>query len=387
MAVRTQPKREKVGTTPGFYRTKRTDGFKYEFRAPGSRKPVYIPGNPTKDEAIRWRNKYLGLEEHERTITTATKFLEYATSFINKTPTLKTRTRRHYHSQVRLHLTRLHHLKLHEIDADKIRKLVIAPMVEKGLSGNTVRNAIVVLSSVMAAALDEKKIVTNPVASIGKRARPKIKAKRKRILTPEEAAKFIGLSGDYAALFGVMLFGGLRLSEALGLTWGDVDFRAGKLRIWRQLAYSKADVTMGEFWTSLKGDEEDVKDRDVEMSGVLRTLLVAHRGDVVRHRDDLLFTTKNATPIMQRFAGTKFAATVVLAGLNNDPALTPHQCRHNFASALIASGADIGFVADQLGHEDPNVTLGIYRHEFKAARESGSAAAAIDAIYGAAMAH
>lgn len=80
-----------------------------------------------------------------------------------------------------------------------------------------------------------------------------------------------------------------------------------------------------------------------------------------------------------------FATAVKTSGFDDDPKLTPHQCRHNFASALIASGADVGFVADQLGHTDPNVTLAIYRSEFKAARESGSAAAAIDRIYGAAV--
>ncbi|HEX4468586.1 MAG TPA: tyrosine-type recombinase/integrase [Gemmatimonadaceae bacterium] len=384
--TRIRPKREGVDNIPGFYRVLQKNGYKYEFRPPGERKPVFVPGNPTKAEAKRWRAKYLGLEEHERTIITQEKFHGYALAWIETTPTLKVRTRKLYKSNLELHLKKLHNLKLHEIDADKIRGLVITPMTEAGYAGNTISNVLKVISSVLGYALDKKKIVANPMNNLSKRDRPKIKKKRKRILKPEEAAKFIGLAGDYKALFAVMLFGGLRISEVLGLCWDDVDLKAGKIHVWRQLAYSKDEVTIGEHWTELKGEDEDVKERYVEIAGVLKALLVAHRGDRIVHRDDFVFWTSNATPYSQRNIQRVFKSTVELAGLDNEPVLTPHQCRHNFASALIASGADVGFVADQLGHADPNVTLAIYRHEFRAAREAGSGAAAIDRIYSEAMA-
>lgn len=384
--MRTQSKRERVPGVPGFYRTKRPEGFVYEFRVPGETKWTRVPGCPAEQEAKRWRNRYLGLEDRQRVKPTQTKFGEYGATWIAETPTLKPRTRRLYESQLKLHLSPLHRLRMHEVDVDAIR-LVIGRMQDKNKSPNTIRNVLVTLGSIMGAAVDDKLVPINPLTQLGRRARPKVKKARKRILAPIEAAKLIEMSEPaYRPIVAVMLFAGLRISETLGLTWGDVDLQGRTIHVWRQLAYDRADVTIGDLWTTLKGDESDVKERTVEMSELLRVLLVAHRGDRIAHRDDLLFTTSNATPYAQRYIQRAFARIVERVGFNNEPKLTPHQCRHNFATALIASGADVVFVSNQLGHADPAVTLSIYAHEFTAAREAGTGAAAIDRIYGAAMA-
>jgi integrase len=39
-------------------------------------------------------------------------------------------------------------------------------------------------------------------------------------------------------------------------------------------------------------------------------------------------------------------------------------CRHTFASLLIAQGLDIVFISRQLGHANPATTLRIYAHLF-----------------------
>ena len=48
-------------------------------------------------------------------------------------------------------------------------------------------------------------------------------------LTPEQAFKFVAAAENdrWYALWVVLLYGGLRPSEALGLCWSDVDFGAG----------------------------------------------------------------------------------------------------------------------------------------------------------------
>ena len=40
----------------------------------------------------------------------------------------------------------------------------------------------------------------------------------------------------------------------------------------------------------------------------------------------------------------------------------PHQLRHSFASQLLMKGADIAYVAQQLGHKDAYITLKTYTH-------------------------
>jgi integrase len=41
-----------------------------------------------------------------------------------------------------------------------------------------------------------------------------------------------------------------------------------------------------------------------------------------------------------------------------------HDLRHTFASLLIAGGANVVFVARQLGHSSSQITLGVYAHLF-----------------------
>jgi len=40
----------------------------------------------------------------------------------------------------------------------------------------------------------------------------------------------------------------------------------------------------------------------------------------------------------------------------------PHQMRHTFASLLLQDGVPITYVAAQLGHHDPSITLRVYSH-------------------------
>jgi integrase len=60
------------------------------------------------------------------------------------------------------------------------------------------------------------------------------------------------------------------------------------------------------------------------------------------------------------------APAVKRAELDRDgkPKLRTHDLRHSFASLLIAHGASVVFVASQLGHSSPSVTLSVYAHLF-----------------------
>ena len=41
---------------------------------------------------------------------------------------------------------------------------------------------------------------------------------------------------------------------------------------------------------------------------------------------------------------------------------TPHDMRHTWASHMLAAGADLAYVSNQLGHANPSITLRIYSH-------------------------
>jgi hypothetical protein len=45
-----------------------------------------------------------------------------------------------------------------------------------------------------------------------------------------------------------------------------------------------------------------------------------------------------------------------------------HDLRHTFASMLIADGADVEYVSNQLGHADSAITIRVYTHSFNRAK-------------------
>src|SRR5262249_41388760 len=56
--------------------------------------------------------------------------------------------------------------------------------------------------------------------------------REKRLLTAEQLGAILAAVGDREKFIILLLFGiGLRISEALGLKWGDVDFDAGRIFI------------------------------------------------------------------------------------------------------------------------------------------------------------
>jgi integrase len=74
-----------------------------------------------------------------------------------------------------------------------------------------------------------------------------------------------------------------------------------------------------------------------------------------------IFSSREGTPLGHRnVTGRGFEPARDLAGLPSH--LTLHDLRHAAASRLIRCGLDPVTVANVLGHEDANVTLGVYGH-------------------------
>lgn len=74
-----------------------------------------------------------------------------------------------------------------------------------------------------------------------------------------------------------------------------------------------------------------------------------------------------------------FAAAKEGAGLVD---VTPHTCRHTFASVLIDQGRDVEFVSQQLGHSSTKTTWDLYVHLFRAREHAEAARRDLDAAFG-----
>jgi integrase len=97
----------------------------------------------------------------------------------------------------------------------------------------------------------------------------------------------------------------------------------------------------------------------VPITILLRDQLVEHKMATGREGDQLLFGRTSADAsngkVMQDRADDAWAK----AGLNR---ITPHQCRHTFASLMIAAGVDAKALSTYMGHANIAVTLDLYGH-------------------------
>lgn len=134
----------------------------------------------------------------------------------------------------------------------------------------------------------------------------------------------------------LMLYAGLRLSEAAALRVADVDLEAGALVV-----------------RSGKGN----KDRAVPLHPALAVELraaVAGRDQshaVVGKRDGSALSGKSLAHIFERYIpsfGLPFRVTA-------------HQLRHNFCQGLIENAAQLPAVQELMGHSDPRTTGRYYR--------------------------
>jgi integrase len=214
-------------------------------------------------------------------------------------------------------------------------------------------------------------IAANPADLLLRRERPKPGRSRDRFLTPNEIhALLAGSEGIASFAVPMLLFSGLRAAELLGLTWKDIGFEARVIRVRMQM--SRQGVR-----TSLKTEEAR---RDVilmdELARLLRTRRLAARFST---DDDLVIgngvgNTLGYTRLLKAFTTAASVARV------DD--VSPHTCRHTFASILIDQGADVEFVSQQLGHVSTKTTWDIYVHLFRAREHADAARRDLDAAFG-----
>ncbi len=72
-----------------------------------------------------------------------------------------------------------------------------------------------------------------------------------------------------------------------------------------------------------------------------------------------VFTMEDGRPLKPQYVTRLFEKLRVLAGL---PKLTFHGSDHEYASLMIASGADIAVISKRRGHSSRSITSDIYGH-------------------------
>src|SRR5213079_515761 len=128
---------------------------------------------------------------------------------------------------------------------------------------------------------------------------------------------------------------GLRIGEALGLTWADVDYEQQLLRVHRQLSRQRVHAPL----KTPPGRREVVLAPAI--AKLLREQWLASR---YKRPEQLVFCSRDVRGLDYRHAGEAFRAAATAAGVTAAGRLSLHSFRHAFASLLISRGLNVVYV-------------------------------------------
>lgn len=191
------------------------------------------------------------------------------------------------------------------------------------------------LKDALTKAVKNKLISDNPIDAV---ERPKIKRKQSRALSKEEEAVFIEACkhSNQGKLYLLCLYQGLRLGEAIALTYEDIDFEKNKITV------NKSIDTLGELTTP----KTETSNRVIPL--FKRTIDLLEQGG---HGN--LFTSPRK---VYQNSMAKICHRLNFQGISI------HSLRHTFATRCAEAGIPAKVVQKWLGHSTVDMTLNVYTH-------------------------
>jgi integrase len=222
------------------------------------------------------------------------------------------------------------------------------------LSSTSINYHVIVLSAMLKAAVASGRILRNPAQGIKRLPMGHNREDHMQVLDPPQVRTFLEAATDeLRPLFTTAVLTGLRLGELLALRWEDVDLDDAVLTVRR----TRQRVRTAEGgYECREGQPKGKRSRRVELTRdviqVLRTLPSRFAGGRVFERGG-----KPYDPI--NLVNRDFRRTLRRAGC---PRIRFHDLRHTYVALLIAAGANVKFIQQQLGHVSITTTLNTYGH-------------------------
>lgn len=235
-------------------------------------------------------------------------------------------------------------------------------LLAEGLDPSTIRNQLMPLRAIFRRAIQRGEVSVNPTTAL---ELPAVRGRRDRIASPTEARELLdALSRDDRPLWATAVYGGLRRGELMALRWEDVDLAGGVIRVARS-------------WDPKAGLAVEPKSRagirSVPIAAALRELLIEHKlgcgwseGLVFGRSATAPFADSAVVQRAQRAWAHENERRIERA---EDPEsvklLEPiglHECRHTFASLMIAAGVNAKGTQYLHGHSNIAITMDRYGH-------------------------
>lgn len=353
--------REKRGNQEGSFRQRPNGLWEARFSVNGQQVSVYAKTRPEVVRKMRAR-----LDQADRGIPasderiTVERFLQMWLEESAK-PTVRETTYEAYAGHVRNHLVpALGHRKLAKLEPSHVQAMM-NDQLATGLSPTTVNRIRATLRRALNRAVKWGMVSRNVATLVDA---PKPNRYRVEAITPEEATAIVAAVQDHrlGALYILMLAVGLRLGEALGLSWDDVNLDARTVTVRRSLQRLNSEFRLTE-------PKSEQSRRTIPMPEFLVARLRQHRvaqnrerlqaGDEWDREWNLVFTTAKGRPIDN--SGVNHTLKRLLKAANLRP-MRVHDLRHGCASLLLAKGVTPRVLMETLGHSQISLTMNTYAH-------------------------
>jgi integrase len=235
--------------------------------------------------------------------------------------------------------TRLSALNIEDV------QIFVDRLLSAGAQPSTIRNRVMPLRVICR--WRRADVPVNPTLGL---SLPAVRLTRNRIASPAEAELLVAaLPARDQPLWATAMYAGLRRGELMALRWCDVDLASGVIEV-RQAWDPKEHLIVA--------PKSAAGTRRVPIAMVLRGFLAPLSLAAPADADGLVFGI-GARP----FSVTSLYERALRAWRRSqlDP-ICLHDCRHTFASLMIAAGVNAKALSTFMGHANISITLDRYGH-------------------------
>lgn len=278
---------------------------------------------------------------------------------------VRPRTYESYDLNVRRLLPHLGAIRLEQLKPAHIQacygKLKERGMQQRGLSARSIQQCHTVLHGALQAAVRMELMMRNQVEGV---TPPRPGRSEMKTLTPDQVrVLFTHTASDrLRPLWVLLVTTGMRVGEALGLAWDDIDFDTGSLTIRRALQRQRGKGLV------LSQPKTGRSRRTIYPDSQTMEVLKAHRAAQLAERvkagplwegTNSVFTTPSGRMVDPGNVRESLGRRLKGAGL---PAIRVHDLRHTAATFLFSQGKHPSEVQALLGHSTVTLTLDTYTH-------------------------
>ena len=264
---------------------------------------------------------------------------------------------RAYEGAMRLRvLPALGSVRLADLDRPDLQEFADGLLAE-GLSASAIQVALLPVRAIYRRAISRGELVVSPCSGL---QLPAVRGRRERYASADEAEILIASApARDREIWATAMYAGLRLGELRALRVEDIDLATGVIHVERGWDPAEGEIKL----------KSHAGRRKVPIAAVLRDHLLDLLARSDRTGPDLIFGRTPGSPFAANMLQRRADQAWTDAGLER---LTPHECRHTFASLMIAAGVNAKALSTFMGHAKIGITLDRYGHLMPGSEEEAA---------------